>query len=115
MYEYCRPCGHASQLHHSVIKFGALTALRVCTLLLWCTQRGALPAGLCAAARDLLWSENTSKVLKRGDPSTYCGPLPEEDFEREKASGNNRSEYRWQVRVAVGETVILLTFPLHPC
>eukprot|EP01051_Picozoa_sp_SAG22_P013457 SAG22_NODE_1509_length_4263_cov_194.143612_2_plen_180_part_00 len=77
-------------------------------------KRGALPLALCAKARDLLWSENTSQILRRDDASSWVGPLPEEDFEKEQANGNARSEYRWQVR-SIGADPIMLDLIPHTC
>ena len=59
---------------------------------------------LCAAARDRLWENNWSNILKRDDPSSWIGPLPESDLSR---PGNNAlSEYRWQWREGGAEELM---------
>ena len=42
-------------------------------------KRGALSLALCQAARDRLWAGNTSAHLRRDEPASWCGGIPEED------------------------------------
>ena len=42
-------------------------------------KRGAMPLELCAAARDRLWATAESDVLKRDNPRSWVGPLPESE------------------------------------
>ena len=50
---------------------------------------------LTARARERLWDDPPAS-LKRKDPATWVGPLPEAD--RSDDSANMRREYRWQYR-----------------
>ena len=42
-------------------------------------KRGVLSPRLCAAARDRLWAGNTSDHLRRADPESWWGGIPEVD------------------------------------
>ena len=57
--------------------------------------RGVMDPELTARARERLWDDPPAS-LKRKDPATWVGPLPEAD--RSDDSANMRREYRWQYR-----------------
>jgi hypothetical protein len=72
-------------------------------------KRGAMPSELCTVARDRLWKESGSAVLRREDPASWVGPLPEVDL---SADGQNyRGPYRWQWRAGGGEEIMLDLLP----
>ena len=43
-------------------------------------RRQLLGAAGCAAVCDALWAANTSRVLRRDDPGSWVGPLPDFDL-----------------------------------
>ena len=58
-------------------------------------KRGVLDPHLMARARDCLW-QAPPPSLKRHDPSTWVGPIPE--LEEDEDGGNYRKNFRWQYR-----------------
>ncbi len=67
---------------------------------------GVLDARLCARARDRLWASlPQSSRIKRDDPSTYVGPFDAADASAD--STDLRQDYRWQVRVAGTEQLLI--------
>ena len=62
--------------------------------------RGVMDPELMARARERLWDDPPAS-LKREDPATWVGSLPEAD--RSDDSANMKREYRWQYRRIGGE------------
>ena len=58
-------------------------------------KRGVMDPELTARARDRLWDDPPAS-MRRDDPSTWVGPLPEEDLSED--GGNYKGEYRWLYR-----------------
>ena len=74
-------------------------------------KRRVLDPELCAAARDRLWAGNTSSHLRRDDPSTWLGGLPESDRVSTPDGMNDRTGgHGWRLRELSGdEEMINLT------
>ena len=79
-------------------------------------KRKVLDPELCAAARDRLWAGNTSSQLRRDDPTTWTGGLPESDRTSTPDGMNDRTgNYGWRLRELSGdENLINLLWPALP-
>lgn len=59
--------------------------------------RGVMDLDLCAQARDRLWASLPEDCsLRRDDPATHVGPIPEKDVQIDPM--HMRRGYRWQLR-----------------
>ena len=54
-------------------------------------KRNILDPKLCAAARDRLWSGNSSSYLRRDDPRTWMNGVPEADRQSTPNGMNDRT------------------------
>ena len=75
-------------------------------------KRKVLNPALCAAARDRLWAGNTSIQLRRDDPSTWIGPLPESDQVSTPDGLNDRTgNCGWRLRELSGDEDLIDLLP----
>ena len=75
-------------------------------------KRGVLDPDLCAAARDRLWSGNTSSHLRRDDTQTWKGGLPEADRTSTSDGLNDRTgNYGWRLRELSGDEDLIDLLP----
>jgi len=75
-------------------------------------KRKVLDPELCAAARDRLWAGNTSSQLRRDDPTTWTGGLPESDRTSTPDGMNDRTgNYGWRLRELSGDENLINLLP----
>lgn len=75
-------------------------------------KRGVLDPELCATARDRLWAGNTSCHLRRDDPETWVGGLPESDRLSTPDGLNDRTgNYLWRLRELSGDEDLINLLP----
>ena len=75
-------------------------------------KRNVLDPKLCAAARDRLWAGNTSSHLRRDDPKTWTGGLPESDQTSTPDGMNDRTgNYGWRLRELSGDEDLINLLP----
>lgn len=75
-------------------------------------KRKVLDPELCAAARDRLWAGNTSSHLRRDDPGTWRGGLPESDRVSTPDGMNDRTgDYGWRLRELSGDEDMINLLP----
>ena len=75
-------------------------------------KRGALSLALCQAARDRLWAGNTSAHLRRDEPASWCGGIPEEDRLSTPDGLNDRtSAHAWRLRELSGDEDMIELLP----
>ena len=72
-------------------------------------KRGALDAAQCALARDRMWEKNNSSVLQRDDPSSWFGPIRQEDESTDMM--NHRKGDQWRLRDMCSTPLVLDLFP----
>ena len=88
-----------------------LTVARpICRTFGFLIKRKVLSPELCAKARDRMWAGNTSSVLRREDPATWVGPLPEADRTSTLDGLNDRTS-QWRLRELSGEEDLLQLLP----
>lgn len=75
-------------------------------------RRGVLDPELCRRCQDRLWDLNGSSVVRRNEPSTWVGPLPERDFCEEPATA--RSAFRLNCRAPGHEELFKGLLPQNP-
>ena len=75
-------------------------------------KRQVLDPKLCAVARDRLWAGNTSSHLRRDDPSTWLGGLPESDRQSTPDGMNDRTgDHGWRLRELSGDEQMIDLLP----
>jgi hypothetical protein len=75
-------------------------------------KRGVLSPRLCAAARDRLWAGNTSDHLRRADPESWWGGIPEVDRKSTADGLNDRSsQHGWRLRELSGDEDLIELLP----
>lgn len=75
-------------------------------------KRKVLDPALCAAARDRLWAGNTSSHLRRDDPKTWVGGLPESDRLSTPDGMNDRTgNHGWRLRELSGDQELIDLLP----
>ena len=75
-------------------------------------KRRVLDPALCAAARDRLWAGNNSRHLRRDDPSTWLGGLPESDRQSTPDGMNDRTgDHGWRLRELSGDEQMIDLLP----
>jgi hypothetical protein len=75
-------------------------------------KRQVLDPDLCAAARDRLWAGNTSSHLRRDDPATWVGGLPESDRTSTPDGTNDRTgDHGWRLRELSGDEEMINLLP----
>lgn len=75
-------------------------------------KRQVLDPQLCAAARDRLWAGNTSSHLRRDDPRTWVGGLPETDRVSTTDGLNDRTaKHGWRLRELAGDELMIELLP----
>ena len=75
-------------------------------------KRRILDPQLCARARDRLWAGNTSSHLRRDDPQTWVGGLPEADRQSTPDGLNDRTgDHGWRLRALSGDEDLIDLLP----